>query len=187
MPLSSSNPAPTAKQAVAPSKNYPARGSFVAARAAPAFLICAAVLVPWAAILFLTLPCHYGASHWRLAWGGFDIALGIALATTAIAALRLSPVAATAATITGTLLVCDAWFDILTARGVSDVAQAMGEALLIELPLAALCFWIARNPERTNEQSTAPIRSVARTLSASSFLPRSSTRPAWCDTDGLGG
>jgi hypothetical protein len=47
--------------------------------------------------------------------------------------------------VTGTLLVCDAWFDVLTSRGTSAVTQAVVEAVIVELPLAALCFWIARN------------------------------------------
>jgi len=34
---------------------------------------------------------------------------------------------------------------VLTSRGVSDIAQAVTLALLVELPLAALCFWMARN------------------------------------------
>ena len=121
------------------------RSSLVPAWTAPALLACAAVLVPWAAILFLTLPSMYGASHWQLAWGGFDVGLGIALATTAITALRRSPHGEIAAAVTGTLLVCDAWFDVLTSHGSADVAKAVGEAALIELPLAALCFWIVRS------------------------------------------
>ncbi|MBV8064105.1 MAG: hypothetical protein JOY73_01120, partial [Actinobacteria bacterium] len=45
----------------------------------------------------------------------------------------------------GTLLCCDAWFDVLTSRGTSDVLQALASALLIELPIAITCFWVARN------------------------------------------
>lgn len=112
---------------------------------APALFACAVVLIPWTALLFATLPRHYVANHWDLAWGGFDVGLGLALATTAVMVARRSPYAEVTATITGTLLVCDAWFDVLTSRGVSDVAQAIASALLIELPLAALCFWMARN------------------------------------------
>jgi hypothetical protein len=59
--------------------------------------------------------------------------------------VRRSPYAEVTATITGTLLVCDAWFDVLTSRGTSDIAQAAASAALIELPLAGLCFWMARN------------------------------------------
>src|SRR4029077_6634400 len=66
-------------------------------------------------------------------------------ASTAVMVARRSPFAEVTATITGTLLCCDAWFDVLTSRGVSDVAQAAASAIFIELPLAALCFWMARN------------------------------------------
>jgi hypothetical protein len=112
---------------------------------APTFLVCALVLSVWSTLLFATLPRRYGADHWRLAWGGFDVALAVALAATAICIVRRSPFGEIAATVTGTLLVCDAWFDVLTSHGSSDVAQAVAEALLVELPLAFLCFWIARN------------------------------------------
>jgi hypothetical protein len=112
---------------------------------APAFLACALVLIPWTAVLFASLPPRYTANHWGIAWGGFDTGLGLALAATAIMVARRSPFAEVTATITGTLLVCDAWFDVLTSRGVSDIAQAAALAVLVELPLAALCFWMASN------------------------------------------
>jgi hypothetical protein len=112
---------------------------------APAFVLCVVVLVPWTGYLFGTLPPHYTANHWRIAWGGFDIALALALASTATLIVRRSPFAEVTATVTGTLLVCDAWFDVLTSRGTSAVAQSIVEAMLVELPLAGLCFWIARN------------------------------------------
>ena len=51
---------------------------------APVFMACAVLLIPWAAFLFADLHPHYVANHWRLAWGGFDIALGVALASTAM-------------------------------------------------------------------------------------------------------
>ena len=96
-------------------------------------------------MLFATLPRHYDAEHWQLAWGGFDIGLGLALAGTAVTVARRSPLAEVAATVTGTLLVCDAWFDVSTSREGSDVLRAAALALAIELPIAALCFWMAGN------------------------------------------
>jgi hypothetical protein len=111
----------------------------------PAFVLCAVVLVPWTGYLFGTLPPDYTANHWAIAWGGFDIGLAFALASTATLVARRSPYAEVTATVTGTLLVCDAWFDVLTSRGTSAVMQASIEAVLVELPLAALCFWIAGN------------------------------------------
>ena len=112
---------------------------------APAFGLCVVVLVPWTGYLFGTLPPDYVANHWAIAWGGFDVGLAVALASTATMIARRSPFAEVTATVTGTLLVCDAWFDVLTSRGTSAIAQAVAEALIVELPLAALCFWIARN------------------------------------------
>ena len=138
---------------------------------APAFLVCAIVLIPWTAMLFLTLPQSYGANHWRLAWGGFDVGLALALAATAICVVRRSPFGEIAATVTGTLLVCDAWFDVLTSHGSSDVAQAVAEALLVELPLAALCFWIARNFARAMETARPYLREAGFTIRDRKLVP----------------
>jgi hypothetical protein len=138
---------------------------------APALLLCAVVLIPWTALLFLTLPPHYAASHWRLAWGGFDVGLGIALATTGLTVARRSPFAEVTATITGTLLCCDAWFDVLTSRGVSDIAQAAASAVLVELPLAALCFWMARNLAHAVEVARPFLQAAGFTVSNNRLVP----------------
>jgi hypothetical protein len=118
---------------------------------APAFGFSALVLVPWVAFLIFTLPGNYTANHWKVAWAGFDLGLATAMVATAVAVGRRSPFAEVAAAVTGTLLVCDAWFDVLTARTGGEVIQAGLEAVLIELPLAALCFWIATNLARAVE------------------------------------
>ena len=148
--------------------------SLVPAWIAPAFLLCAVVLIPWTALLFLTLPRHYGANHWGLAWGGFDVALGISLAGTALATLRRSPFGEIAAAVTGTLLVCDAWFDVLTSRGTSDVAQALVSALLVELPLAFVCFWIARNIARAVEVARPYLLAAGFTIRDRKLVPPAS-------------
>jgi hypothetical protein len=75
---------------------------------APAFILCAFILIVWAGFLILTLPRNYTANHWHVAWGGFDIGLGVALVATAVAVVRRSPYAEVAAAVSGTLLVCDA-------------------------------------------------------------------------------
>jgi len=138
---------------------------------APALLVCAVVLIPWTALLFATLPRHYVANHWDFAWGGFDIGLGLALASTAVLVARRSPFAEITATITGTLLVCDAWFDILTSRGTSDIAQATTSALLIELPLAALCFWMARNVAHAVEMARPFLQAAGFTIADCRLVP----------------
>jgi hypothetical protein len=138
---------------------------------APAFAFCALVLVPWAAFLIFTLPRNYSANHWRVAWGGFDLGLGTAMVTTAIAVARRSPFAEVAAAVTGTLLICDAWFDVLTASTTGEMVQAVLEALLIELPLAALCFWMASNLARAVEVARPFLQAAGFRVEGNRLLP----------------
>jgi len=138
---------------------------------AAALIGCAIVLIPWIGLLFATLPRHYVANHWAIAWGGFDIALGIALAGTAVMVFRRSAYAEVTATITGTLLVCDAWFDVLTSRGISDITQAVTLAFVVELPLAALCFWMARNVAHAVEISRPFLQAAGFTIADNKLVP----------------
>jgi dolichyl-phosphate-mannose--protein O-mannosyl transferase len=123
---------------------------------APAFLICAVVLLPWATFLILTLPRNYTANHWRVAWGGFDIGLGVAMVATALAVARRSPFAEVAAAVTGTLLVCDAWFDVVTSFGTDDQMLTLLTALAIELPLAFYFALLTRRVLVTAIRVTTP-------------------------------
>jgi len=73
------------------------------------------------------------------------IALLLALASTTltnVAYLREHDAAAAA------LLAVDAWFDILTSSSRLELGTAIGEAVLVELPLALLCLLLARDAER---------------------------------------
>jgi hypothetical protein len=97
-------------------------------------------LIPWIVVLGLTLPRRYVANHWTLAWVGFDGALLCALATTAWAAWQRRQVVIIAALVTGTMLVIDAWFDIVTDSTRRDLIVSVVTAVLGELPLAALAF-----------------------------------------------
>ncbi|HVC86946.1 MAG TPA: hypothetical protein VNC40_05905, partial [Gaiellaceae bacterium] len=82
-------------------------------RLAPMLAAIALALIPWAFWLSRTLPATHTARHWDLAWAGFDAALALGLASTALSAIRHSPWLVAAASATGTLLVVDAWFDVL--------------------------------------------------------------------------
>ena len=96
------------------------------------------VLIPWVIYLGLTLPDTYTAHNWPATWIGFDSLLVAFMAATAVLGfLRRQLVLLTAFT-TGVLLVCDAWFDIMTSDFGHDLAMPLMTALLIELPLAAL-------------------------------------------------
>jgi hypothetical protein len=138
---------------------------------APAFVLCAAVLLVWAAVLIFTLPRNYTANHWRVAWGGFDIGLGATMIATAVAVIRRSPFAEVAAAITGTLLICDAWFDVLTSSTSGELVQAGLEAILIELPLAALCFWMATNLARAVEVARPFLRAAGFRIEGNRLVP----------------
>ena len=103
-------------------------------------LIACLVLIPWIVVLGLTLPHRYVADHWAVAWVGYDLALLCALATTAWAAWRRRQIVILASLITGTMLIVDAWFDIVTDSTTRDLIISVVTAVAGELPLAALAF-----------------------------------------------
>ncbi len=109
-----------------------------------AITACCLVMIPWVGVLAVRLPRHYTTHHWTLTWVGFDAALALFLALTAWTAWRRTQLFVLAATVTATLLVCDAWFDVTTAAGRVDVAQSIAAAVLIELPLAAVLSRLGR-------------------------------------------
>lgn len=97
----------------------------------------AIALIPWIAYLAITLPQNYVAHNWPATWVGFDILLvGFMLATAVLGYLRRQLLLLAAFT-SGVLLICDAWFDLMTA-GPNDVWLSVITALLIEVPLAIL-------------------------------------------------
>ncbi len=108
------------------------------------FMGSCVVLAAWIALLMLTLPKHYTAGHWRGAWVGFDFALLLAFAATAWAAWRERQVLIILLTITGTLLCCDAWFDVILDLGTRNIWESVGSAVFAELPLAFIVFTAAR-------------------------------------------
>jgi hypothetical protein len=111
---------------------------------ATAFLVMAAGLVPWTILLGFTLPPKYDAGHWDLLWVGFDAALIAVLALASWAAWFGRQILATAALVAGTLLLCDAWFDIITSIGHRDQWLTLLTGLGAEIPLALFFFWLYR-------------------------------------------
>lgn len=108
----------------------------------------AIVLIPWILYLTFTLPSRHVTFHYDLAWVGFDVALTVSFAATAWGALRGSHWLVPFAAITGTMLCCDAWFDVVTSHRGDDLVEAITEAGVAELPLAALCAFIVYDAER---------------------------------------
>ena len=114
----------------------------------PLFGLAALVLVPWVVFLVRSLPSTHAAAHWDIAWAGFDVGLALLLFAVALAAWRRSPWLEGAATAAAALLVVDAWFDVLTSSTMLERLTAVAEAIVVELPLAALCILLARDAER---------------------------------------
>jgi hypothetical protein len=114
---------------------------------ARAFIFCSVVLIPWTVYLAYSLPARQVSHHNDDAWVGFDVFELIALGATGYLALRRSRYLALASASAATLLVCDAWFDILTSPG-RQVLEAVVLAVFIELPLAGLCAWVSYNTQR---------------------------------------
>ncbi|MBR7838398.1 hypothetical protein KDL01_34335 [Actinospica durhamensis] len=105
--------------------------------------VCALALVPWIAVLALTLPAHAVARNWSLAWSGFDVLLALMLAATAWLRRRGDVRVGAVAGASAAMLVVDAWFDTSTSAKGLDSAMAWFSAVFIELPLAAICGRIA--------------------------------------------
>jgi hypothetical protein len=96
----------------------------------------------------VALAVTHASAHWDLAWSGFDTGLAVLFIATAVAAYRRSPWVGALAAATGTLLVTDAWFDILLESHADERRNAIVLAVVAELPAAAFCFWIAQRTER---------------------------------------
>jgi hypothetical protein len=124
--------------------------------------VCAVLLVPWIAYLAVELPQQARSAHYDVVWVGFDMAMFVALAGLGWCAWRRSTYTEVMAAITATLLVTDAWFDVVSADSNMRRMEAFGSALLIELPLAALCAWVAQNAERLRRRAYRQLWRLAR-------------------------
>jgi hypothetical protein len=106
--------------------------------------VCCIGLAGWIAYLILTLPARYTSSDWRAVWVGLDIAELIGFAATAWAAWSQRQIVIFFMIMTGTLLVCDAWFDLALDYGSSGFMTSVLSAVLAEFPLAFIMFAAAR-------------------------------------------
>jgi hypothetical protein len=132
----------------------------------PAFALLAVGTVPWVIYLAVTLPRHATFAHYRGVWVGFDIGLIAVLATTGYQAWRGRPQVALAATAAATMLFVDAWFDVLTTPWGGKLLVAVLLAVLVELPLAAICLWIALHAAQVIEGRVVLLARRARRAEA---------------------
>jgi hypothetical protein len=110
----------------------------------------AVLLVPWMAVLALTLPASTEVRNWSLAWIGLDVLMAAGCAATALLGLRGDGRARLTASATASVAVLDAWFDITTSQPGGALAQALACAVA-ETALACACVFLAlgdRRPSR---------------------------------------
>lgn len=119
------------------------------------FAALALLMVPWTAYLSATLPSSSRAEHYALAWAGFDVGLLVSLGLTGVAAVRVSRWLPALAGATTALLLVDAWFDVVTAPSRGELVVAVAMAVLVEVPLAVLCTWLAVGGQHLFERRVA--------------------------------
>jgi len=115
-------------------------------RLAIAYGTGAAVLAIWAVFIGFSLPDRNVARHWNLAWAGLDVMIVLALATTAWRASRHDRRVALPATVTSTLLIVDAWMDVMTASR-RDLWESLLLAGAVEIPLAVVSLIVAHRED----------------------------------------
>jgi hypothetical protein len=96
----------------------------------------AVLLIPWIAYLGVTLPDHYVVSNWSATWVGFDILLLFMFAATAVLGWLRRQLLILTGFASGVLLLCDAWFDLMTSAP-GDLWESVASAAL-EIPIAIL-------------------------------------------------
>jgi hypothetical protein len=130
----------------------------------PLLTVTAVLLLPWTLWLTFTLPARHVTQHYDVAWVGFDVALLAAFSATSWCAIRGSQWLVPYAAATGTMLVCDAWFDIVISSGGMERLEAVLQAVFAELPLAAACGFIVYDAERFRQATVVRYASTLRRI-----------------------
>ena len=134
------------------------------------FLGGAVVLIPWIVLMFTVPQVVNVPRHWELVWGGFDCFLVLGFGLTAFNLITRSPRGAVTAAMTGTMLLIDAWFDVLTThRGGLVISILM--AVFAELPCAVICFYVSRRIVSLFEQAKDYLAEAGFTVRAGRLVP----------------
>jgi hypothetical protein len=124
----------------------------IPAWASRVYILLGLVLVPWTVYLGTTLPKHHLSSHWDVSWTGLDIGLTLSLICTGLLAYAKSIWLIIAASTTGSLLLVDAWFDVMSEKSAFVLHQAIALALLFEIPLALMSYYLAFHTIQHNKK-----------------------------------
>jgi hypothetical protein len=99
----------------------------------------AVVLVPWIVILAEYLPSRHLSNHWATLWVGFDVLELIAIVVTFYFMIKKTIWVVMSATALATLLIGDAWVDILTSRPGRELQESIFSGF-IEIGLSLMTF-----------------------------------------------
>ncbi|WP_405974461.1 hypothetical protein OG496_41000 [Streptomyces sp. NBC_00988] len=112
-------------------------------RAATVLIGLGLAMLPWLVVLHTCLPGTAESAHWAWAWTGLDGLEAAGLLGTGLLLRCGDPRACLTAVAAATLLLVDAWFDIMTAAPGADLTSAVLMAVCAELPLAGACAALA--------------------------------------------
>jgi hypothetical protein len=118
------------------------------------------ILAGWIVVLAATLPHHFNTHHWRALWVNFDVILLAAFAATAWATWRKRQILILLLMLTGTMLCCDAWFDVGSSLATKGMWISVASAVFAELPLAGLAFTGARRLLKATVEAGMPAPAV---------------------------
>ncbi|MBV6702246.1 hypothetical protein [Kitasatospora aureofaciens] len=113
--------------------------------AATTLVAVAALLLGWILVLGATTHGQAEVRNWSTVWIGMDLLQVAGLVATAVLLAGRSRLVALAGAATATLLLLDAWFDVMTAEGGSDWYVALAMALMVELPASFAMTVLARH------------------------------------------
>lgn len=119
----------------------------------------AVALLPWIGYLAASLPLAESGGAWRVAWVGFDVVLALVLMATSWLGLRRRQVAILGLLVSATMLMTDAWFDVLLSFHTAEQWGVILSALFIEVPFAVLLASSAISILRRSSSTVARLRS----------------------------
>ncbi len=140
-------------------------------------IVCCVALAAWTGVLAATLPRYYRAGGWRGAWVGFDLALLAAFAATGWASWRRRQILIICLVVLATLLLCDAWFDVVLNAHTKGFWLSLLSALVIELPLAAVAILGARRLLRMTNALMLRYRGVTGPMPKLRDIPLAGAEP----------
>jgi hypothetical protein len=112
------------------------------------FAVVGLALIPWTLYLAATLPArHVQQGGYDVAWVGFDVGLATLLTGTAVGVLQRRVWLQGVAAATSSMLVIDAWFDVLSSNPGAERVHAILLAAFAEVPAAGLCIALAYRAE----------------------------------------